>query len=217
MAAAAWTSLAWLWLSVPSGSHAAHAPEVGLASIDTLATVALMSLAMMAPLVLGATRHAALTTFWTRRHRAACLFLVGYLAIWIAAGALISAVIFGLAARLDWWLVTAVAFTAAGGWQFSPAKRRALRRCERRTSVHGDGWRADRACLSNGAAAGVACAASCLAIMGAAAASHHALPILLGLFAVQVGERRAWRFRAQRTAAWIAAVGIAAVAMSIVS
>lgn len=210
LAIAAWTSLAWLELAGSNVSHG-HAPQVDRGSVGTIAALVLMPLAMMAPLVLGGLRHAALSTFWARRHRAAGLYLAGYLGVWVAAGALLMVGVFALASLAGWQLVTDGAFAIAVGWQFMAPKRRALRRCDGRVSVPGDGWRADRACLSNGVVSGLACAASCWAIMAAVVAAHHAVPIMLALFAAQVQERRMWRYDPTPIAAWIAIVGGAAV------
>lgn len=46
---------------------------------------------------------------------------------------------------------------------------------------------------------------------------HHALPVMLAIFAVQVYERRAWRYRPELTAAAIGLVGIVAIAMGAAS
>jgi predicted metal-binding membrane protein len=204
LAIAAWMSLAWLELS-GSGSVHVHAHQLDPGSIDSAAAWVLMPLSRLG------LRHAALSTFWSRRHRAVGLYLAGYLGVWVAAGALLMVGAFALASLTGWQLVTAGAFATAVGWQFTAAKRRALRRCDRRVSVPGDGWHADRASLGNGVVSGLACAANCWAIMAAVVAAHHAVPIMLALFAAQVQERRMWRYDPMPIAAWIAVVGGAAV------
>lgn len=214
IAGVAWVGLTWfaLWGKAPGGH--AHIDNFGSGSVEAVVTMALMPLAMMSPLVMGAVRHTAATTFWHRRQRAARLYLAGFLAVWLGVGALLTLAIAMAASLGGWQLVTAGAFAAAVLWQFTQGKRRALRRCDRRLAVPGEGWTADRACLSHGVASGFACAGACWALMAAVIAVHHHLLVMLALFAVQIHERRAWRFRPQATAGWVAAVGLATLSVS---
>lgn len=213
VASAAWSALTLQQVGERIGGSHLHANLesgwiLGSEWAGVLGVAFLMAAAMMSPLVLGTIRHVALTTFWPRRYRAATFFLLAYLVVWAIVGAALTVATVLLSALIGFSTTCAIAFVAAAAWQFTPAKRRALRRCERRISIAGDGWRADVACLRYGAIAGWSCVVTCWAFMAAAAAAGHALPVLGALFALQLHERLAWRFRPRTTGGYIAAVGI---------
>jgi len=127
---------------------------------------ALMLAAMMAPLLVTPLRHVRDRSFASRRTRAMLLFVAGYLAVWMIAGAGLQAV--ALAAR------SAVATPLAGLglavavallWQVSPAKQWSLNRCHRRPQLAAFGAAADRDAFWFGLTSGGSCAGTCWALM----------------------------------------------------
>ena len=126
----------------------------------------LMSVAMMLPLSVVLVRHVAFRSYAWRRHRAIALFVIGYLVVWAAAGAVIIGV--GTAARsagVDDMYLLAFCIPIAFGWQLTPIKSRALRRCHRTVAMSPLGWRADLDCLRFGSLSGGNCVASCWLVM----------------------------------------------------
>lgn len=124
----------------------------------------LMAVAMMLPAALPATSHVAVNSLRRRRGRAVSEFLAGYLALWLAFGAL---VLLGLAVvPLDraTVLLTA-ALGVASAWELSPLKRWALNRCHRSSPLPPNGWRAGVGATRFGVFHGSACVASCWPLM----------------------------------------------------
>lgn len=74
---------AWFVLVLGSGDHGSHARG---SPASQAAGWLLMLAAMMAPLLVGPVRHVRDRSFVRRRVRAVTLFLVGYTAVWTAAG-----------------------------------------------------------------------------------------------------------------------------------
>ena len=118
---------------------------------------ALMLAAMMLPLVVAPLRHVRERSFARRRTRAMLLFVLGYLAVWMAAGMVLQ-----VAAVVALWTVPlplmwlAVALAVAVLWQVSPAKQWCLNRCHRKPALAAFEPAADhdafRFGLANGAA-----------------------------------------------------------------
>jgi predicted metal-binding membrane protein len=135
---------------------------------------ALMIAAMMSPLAIAPLRHVQERSFAKRRAWAMLLFAAGYMAVWMAAGLGLQAIV--LAAR---WAEPAplaglgVAAVIALLWQVSPAKQWCLNRCHRRPHLAAFGAAADRDAFGFGLANGVWCVGACWALM------------LLPLFVVQ--------------------------------
>ena len=94
------------------------------------------------------------------------LFVAGYLAVWMIAGAALQAV--ALAAR---WAAPAplaylgVAAAAAMVWQISPAKQWCLNRCHRQPHLSAFGAAADRDAFDFGLTNGASCVGACWALM----------------------------------------------------
>jgi predicted metal-binding membrane protein len=127
---------------------------------------ALMLAAMMLPLVVAPLRHVRERSFARRRARAMLLFVLGYFAVWMAAG-----VVLQMAALVALWTVPlpltwlGLAFVVALLWQVSPAKQWCLNRCHRRPQLAAFEPAADRDALYFGLSHGAACLGACWALM----------------------------------------------------
>jgi predicted metal-binding membrane protein len=175
----------------------------------------LMIGAMMFPLVVDAVRTTAARSLWPRRNRAITVFLLGYLLVWLVAGAAIAAAAQALAgtlARLSLLSsLSAAGFTLAALWQLTPIKRRALRGCHRTLPLAPRGWRADGDAVRYGLAIGGRCVASCWALMLACTLAGHATPAMLCTAAVAAAERFMPRLDRRLTAAALCIFGSASV------
>jgi predicted metal-binding membrane protein len=131
---------------------------------------AAMVVAMMLPLAIAPLWHVRERSFARRRTRSMLLFVAGFIAVWMMAGAVLAT-----AAWLLQWAVPAsvaipLAVAIALVWQVSPAKQWCLNRCHQRPPLAAFGLDADVDAVSFGAAHGAACAGACWALM---------LPVLL--------------------------------------
>jgi predicted metal-binding membrane protein len=127
---------------------------------------ALMLAAMMPPVVAAPLRHVRDRSFARRRTRAMLLFIIGYFAVWMAAGVVLQLV--GLTALSVLplplpWLGVALALGVA--WQVSPAKQWCLNRCHRRPQLAAFGVAADRDAFNFGLTNGASCAGACWTLM----------------------------------------------------
>jgi predicted metal-binding membrane protein len=142
---------------------------------------ALMVAAMMSPLIVAPLQHVRDRSFARRRARSMLLFVAGYLAVWMIAGAALQAV--ALAAR---WAAPAplaylgVAAAAAMAWQISPAKQWCLNRCHRQPHLSAFGAAADRDAFDFGLTNGASCVGACWALMLLMlfAGQGHVLPMI---------------------------------------
>lgn len=157
----------------------------------------LMVVAMVPVLAVPMIRHVAARSFADRRGRAAGLFLAGSVAVWLILGAAVSLLVV-LLPTVRW--AAAAGFLAAAWWQVSPAKRQALSRCHRTFALAASGWPADRDCLLFGARNGIACVASCWAMMVAAMFAGHGPLLTLCVQGVALAERRSRRPRVNASA-----------------
>jgi predicted metal-binding membrane protein len=183
----------------PSSAHAHHhaSPRSSAAPATALSDAGswlaewrhwiLMVLAMMVPVVAPYARRVALRSLWRRRHRAMTWFLLGYLAVWFAIGAALSAVLVSHG-RAHAWAVVPITLLGAAAWQISPPRRRALRRCGSLPPGVIRGWRADCDCATTGFRIGLRCAFVCGPVMLAMAVSH-SLILMGGVFAMLLSER----------------------------
>jgi hypothetical protein len=192
-----WTAARW-W----KGRHV-H----GLEPVDWL----LMVGAMMLPLVFAHLRVVAARSLWLRRQRAMAVFLCGYAAILLLAGAaMISATdAIDVVATTGTPVVGAAAFVLAAAWQLSPQKRRALTACHRTVPLAPRGWRAERDCLRYGWTIGRSCLVSCAGLMLACVLAGHSLPAMVAATAVAGAERVSIRADAWTTSAVLAAMAAA--------
>lgn len=186
-AAAAWA----LMIAVPhSGPHAGHGASHGAASSwPGLRFIALMVVAMMAPLTVSGVRHAALGRPPHRRRVAVAEFMAGYLGVWLPAAVGIALAWSVAAAAVPWSAAVAATVAAAALWELAPARRRHLARCERTVPLAPRGWRADRDCLRFGAERAVSCIATCWALMAVCAAFGHSVLVMAILCAVRLAPR----------------------------
>jgi predicted metal-binding membrane protein len=149
---------------------------------------ALMVGAMMLPVVAPQVRRVALRSVWSRRHRGAASFVLGYVVVWLALGAILVTVVvaFGAGQQLTPWLV--VALLVAAAWQVSGPRRRVLRRCASLRLGAATGLAADLDCARAGMRSGLRCAFTCGPLMVAMALSHSLL-LMGGVLAVLLSER----------------------------
>jgi predicted metal-binding membrane protein len=131
-----------------------------------LAGWALMLVAMMLPTLAAPIGHIVERSFKRRRARSIALFIFGYAAIWMAAGAVL------LSARLALnWLVpqsyvpAVVVGVVAVVWQCSPVKQLCLNRNHNHRELAAFGLAADLDALRFGVTHGIWCVGSCWALM----------------------------------------------------
>lgn len=160
-----------IWILVIAQPHGmaghTHPHAVNFAEVQMLAADwTLMLVAMMAPLLIPSVYYVRQRSFKHRRARAVALFVAGYGALWMAAGAVV------LAIEISIKLLAPMSFLPAAGaaliavvWQFSPIKQRALNRCHSHTELAAFGAAADLAVLRFGLTHGVWCLVSCWALM----------------------------------------------------
>lgn len=183
-AAAAWVLLAAQPHPQPH-AHAGHGGAAHVASVDAFGLAA-MIVAMMLPLVIADVRNVARSSPWRRRHRAIAAFVAAYLAVWMLAMLVIDAAWRLASSRVE--SATAGVIIVAVMWEIARTNRHAgahpptTRRAAR-------GWRADAGCARAGAITGGRCVGACWALMAACVAFAHSLPVMIGIFLMQLGGR----------------------------
>lgn len=127
---------------------------------------ALMLVAMMSPTLLSPIHHVRERSFKRRRLRSVALFVVGYGAIWMAAGGMLIAatLLLNLLAPQSYLPAVAVAVIAFV-WQCAPLKQRCLNRGHNHCELAAFGIAADLDALRFGITHGVWCVGSCWALM----------------------------------------------------
>jgi predicted metal-binding membrane protein len=175
VAAAAWVLLAASGhLSPGHGGHGkpsmhmAHGMSMdGHGSALGVVGLIAMTVAMMAPGLAPMTRYVRERAL-RRRWWAAPTVVVSYFAVWLALGIMVSRVApsGGVPAA-----VVASLLVVAAVWQLTPAKRWAVRACDRPVGLQLRGARATRSELLFGLHQGTACVGSCWALM---------VPMMLG-------------------------------------
>jgi predicted metal-binding membrane protein len=127
---------------------------------------ALMLVAMMSPTLISPVHHIVKSSFKRRRARSVALFVVGYAAIWMAAGGVL------VTATLMLNLLAPASYLPAVGlgivalvWQCSPIKQRCLNRGHNHSELAAFGIAADLDALRFGITHGVWCVGSCWALM----------------------------------------------------
>jgi predicted metal-binding membrane protein len=126
---------------------------------------ALMLAAMMLPVVAAPLRHVRDRSFARRRSRATLLFILGYFAVWMAAGLVLQLVALTALWVVPMPLAMGLAFALAVAWQVTPAKQWCLNRCHRRPQLAAFGVAADRDAFDFGLTHGAYCAGACWALM----------------------------------------------------
>ena len=126
----------------------------------------LMVIAMMSPTLIAPIQHITERSFKRRSVRSVTLFVIGYAAIWTAAGAVL------LAATLLLNLIAPRSYLPALGfgifalvWQCSPIKQRCLNRLHNHSELAAFGIAADLDALRFGITHGIWCFGSCWALM----------------------------------------------------
>ena len=126
----------------------------------------LMVVAMMLPKLIIPVQHIYGQSLKRLRFPSALLFVLGYIAVWMAVGFVMVAIILGLHLLMpgSYLPVTALGIIAVI-WQFSPIKQRCLNRGHDHSVLAAFGWAAHRDALLFGITHGVWCAGSGWAIM----------------------------------------------------
>ncbi len=170
-------------MSMPSGSE-----TFGAAWTEDWGHWVLMVLGMMLPVAAPHVRFVAMRSIWSRRHRAGVVFLLGYVLVWLVAGAvlLMMLVALGMEHVDASWLVGILLVAAL--WQVSGPRKRVLRRCGVLRLGAAAGIAADLNCARAGLRSGLRCMVTCWPAMLAMAVSHN-LFLMAGLLAVMLTER----------------------------
>jgi predicted metal-binding membrane protein len=131
-----------------------------------LAGWALMLVAMMSPTLIAPICHIIARSFRRRHARSVTLFVIGYAAIWIAAGVVLIATMLMLKLLMpqSYWPTVGVGIVAFV-WQCSPIKQRCLNRSHNHRELAEFGRAADLDALHFGITHGVWCLGSCWALM----------------------------------------------------
>ena len=150
---------------------------------------ALMVAAMMLPVVAPQVRRVATRSLWSRRHRAAVSFVLGYVVVWLVVGAGLVAVV---ARPRRPGTAGALAGRGPARWRRagrSPVHDGAmLRRCASLRLGAATGLAADLDCARAGLRSGLRCVFTCGPLMVAMALSHSLL-LMAGVLVVLLSER----------------------------
>jgi Predicted metal-binding integral membrane protein (DUF2182) len=179
---------------------------------DALAHSAVMTLAMMAPLVLTQVHEVAVSSLWRRRYRGAAGYLAGYVAAWTVAGAAMMLAAQTLGTAVGRLAAVAAAAAVALAVAATEDHRRRLRRCHASRPLAIAGWRADRDCVDEGVRMAGRCIATTWALMMAVMVQHGLL-VGAAATAVMVVERR-MVLTPRGIVGWTAAVGTCAVLLT---
>lgn len=200
--------------------HAEHLVLAGPSSslVTALPMLALMAMAMMVPPALPMIQYVGLNSLYWRRRRAVLEFVVVFVAVWVAYSVVVLGAIGGVGVASSPLAPVAVLGLAAL-WQLTPAKRRALQACHRTRPLPPKGRRASAAVAAFALHNGVACLASCWAMMLTTA--FVGLPGLIwpaALTALITAERLSVKPRraSRRVALALGAAAIVAAALALV-
>lgn len=175
------SAVTWMALLVNPGSMTfAHCPVTDsgaslvafqmLLAMNPLSSMtvgwALMLVAMMSPTLIAPIRHILERSFKRRRARSVMFFVIGYAAIWMAAGGtlLTAMLMLNLLVPRSYLLAVGVGIIALV-WQCSPIKQRCLNRGHNHRELAAFGIAADLDALRFGITHGVWCVGSCWALM----------------------------------------------------
>lgn len=205
-----WVALvvaAWAALVAGAGMSGTHPPSIGWWT--------LMVVAMMLPATIPALRAVSFDSMWDRRYRAPALFLVAYVAVWVAIGAAAIgawhvAALLGAGHAIHGAAATAAMLVVGANWQLSPRHRRCLKRGHRALPLRARGRSADRASLRYGLYHGRQCAGACWPLM-LAMVPGHAIVLMVALTAFSSWQRLARH--PQRSVSAGALLALAAVVM----
>jgi predicted metal-binding membrane protein len=196
-------------ISVPGlcGTISAEAVAAGtlislrLVPVETLILAwGLMVLAMMPPLLALPVAHVRHATLPSRRGRALAAFAAGYGAVWLMAGLALLPIAIAARTALSETTALPAAFGAALLWSASPTAQAARNRCHRLLRIGASGLKADRDCVRQGLATGLACTAACwpwmlvpTSIAGGHVAAMALVTVLIFLERLSPPERPRWR------------------------
>jgi predicted metal-binding membrane protein len=182
---------------------------------------ALMLAAMMLPVVAAPLRHVRDRSFAIRRARAMLLFVLGYFAVWMAAGLVLQLVALTAVWVVPMPLALGLAFALAVAWQVAPAKQWCLNRCHRRPQLAAFGVAADRDAFNFGLTNGASCAGACWALMlpmllagGGQFFAMIAIALLVFAERLEAPAALAWRWRGSGKAFRIVLAQAQAIVMS---
>lgn len=204
------STAAWAWMAAVPQRPMAHAGQAhhhapGHAFTGWMMT-GVMVVAMMVPLSLAHVREVALRSpGW--RHRAAALFLLGYLLVWIAAQTVIAGAVGEIATMAGWVPAACIVGAAAVAWELASGGRRA----HPPTPFAAGGLRAHHPAWY-GAVTALGCVRSCWAVMAVCAVFFHGLPVMLALFSIQMSGRH--RLRRPPALAAVAVLAVCAWAIA---
>lgn len=164
------SAITWMMLLVTPGTVAHCAITESGASMNSISSLtwgwALMLVAMMSPTLISPIHHVRQRSFKRRRVRSVTLFVVGYVAIWMGAGAaLIAAMLMLKLLAPNSYLPAVEMGIIAFVWQCSPMKQRCLNRGHNHRELAAFGINADLDALRFGITHGVWCVGSCWALM----------------------------------------------------
>ena len=125
----------------------------------------LMVIAMMLPLAVAPLRHVRERSFARRQTRSMLLFVIGFVALWMAAGIVLGLLAWLMEGAVPVPLGVGLAIAIALVWQISPVKQWCLNRCHQRPPLSAFGFAADADAVRFGVKNGAACAGACWALM----------------------------------------------------
>lgn len=200
------------WVALTIWHYADHAVATQAQWRFDTASWSLMVLAMMLPAAVPMMRRLAFTSLWRRRHRVPALFAAAFVAGWIAIGVAAAAVVAAIEQVAAWrfepgpgTVVTTLVIAAL--WQLAPSKRRSLRRTHLTLPIAPRGRNGDRSVIRYAWFHLRACFGSCGAIMAVMFVSHD-FHIMAPLAAVSIVERFQTRPNERAGAAALVAVAL---------
>jgi predicted metal-binding membrane protein len=148
-----------------------------------------MVLAIMLPLVAWNLRQVGMRSPRTRRTRATVEVAAGWIAVWLGAGAVVSAAALAAMRVTPPAFLVAASVGATAGWQLMDVRRVAVARCHR-TFAPPLGRAARRGCVRFGGSLGRDCLVSCWAGMVMMTAADHRLSVVLPIAWLSWRDRR---------------------------
>jgi predicted metal-binding membrane protein len=192
-------------------AHGASAPPDWAAASTYLVGLLLwltMVVAMMLPAAIPLVRYVAFASRRARRQRSIAFVCTGYVLAWLPLGLVVAVLhlltVPGNAAPF----VAAAVVASAAGWELTPFKARALRRCHRTLPVRFTGRAADASSYRLGVMNGRACVLACGPAMVALVVVGHPLVPTLVVGAVMLVQ--AAHARGERWRGYVAGLGLVA-------
>lgn len=185
VSAEGWLLLASVLLAEPAflfGGLERHTPSAALTH------AAIMSAAMMTPLVLEQANHVAVHSLWPRRYRAVGFYLVGYLTVWTLVAAVMMSAAAALVADVGAVPVLAATWTAAVLAVARARRRYLVAQCWATRPLALRGLRADLDVTRLGVDMARRCVAASWTLMLAVTVQHGLLAMACGTLLV-LGER----------------------------